>query len=198
MIRIALAALLAAPAAFATQYQIDPVHSRAGFAIKHMMVSKVNGQFKSVKGTVDLDEGKPENTRIDAEIDASTIDTGDAKRDGHLKTPDFFDVANHPKITFKSKKVTSAGPGKYKVDGDLTIRGVTKPVTLDVEGFDQAINTPWGTVKRGGTATTTVNRKDFGVSWQQNLDKGGVVLGDDVKINLDIEMDAKPEKKAEK
>lgn len=198
MIRIALAALLAAPAAFATQYQIDPVHSHAGFTIKHMMVSKVNGQFKSVKGTVDLDDNKPENTKIDAEIDATAIDTGDAKRDGHLKSPDFFDVANHPKITFKSKKVTSAGPGKYKVDGDLTIRGVTKPVTLDVEGFDQAINTPWGTVKRGGTATTTINRKDFGVSWQQNLDKGGVVLSDDVKISLDVEIDAKPEKAAQK
>ena len=195
-IAIAIAALLAAPAAFAAPYTIDPSHSQAGFAVKHMMVSKVNGHFRSVKGTVDYDEAKPEATQIDAEIDATTVDTNDAKRDGHLKSPDFFDVANHPKITFKSKKVKASGPGKFSVAGDLTIRGVTKEVTLDVEGFDQALATPWGTVKRGGSATTTISRKDFGLVWQKALDKGGVVLGDEVKVTLDLEIDAKGDKPA--
>src|SRR5215470_6749202 len=136
MIRLALALLIAAPSAFAATYQIDPSHSSANFQVKHLMVSKVNGKFKDVKGTIEYDEKTPEATKVDAEIDASTVDTGDAKRDGHLKSPDFFDVANHPKITFHGKKVTSHGPGKFTVLGDLTLRGVTKEVALEVEGFD--------------------------------------------------------------
>ena len=198
MIRLALAALLAAPAAFAATYNIDAAHSSANFTIKHMMVSKVNGHFKSVKGSVDFDEARPDATAVNAEIDASSIDTNDAKRDGHLKTPDFFDVAKYPTITFKSTKVTSTGANKFSVLGDLTLHGVTKEVTLDVEGFDQALNTPWGTVKRGGTASTTIRRKDFGLIWQKQLDKGGVMLGDDVKIVIDLEMDAKGAEKAAK
>ena len=202
MIRLALvAALLAAPAAFATPYNIDSAHSSANFTVKHMMVSKVNGHFKSVKGTVDLDEAAPESSSVNAEIDASSIDTGNAGRDGHLKSPDFFDTAKFPTITFKSKKVTSSGAGKYAVIGDLTMHGVTKEVTLDVEGFDhaQAMETPKGTVtKRGGTGTTTINRKDFGLGWNKALDKGGVAVSDEVKVTLDLEIDAKGAEKAAK
>ncbi len=183
MIRLALAAaLLAAPAAFAAQYTIDPAHSSANFQVKHMMVSKVNGHFKSVNGTINLDEAAPEKSSVNAEIDATSIETGDEKRDGHLKSPDFFDVANHPKITFKSTSVKAEGAGKYAVSGDLTMRGVTKPVVLQVEGFDTEVAN-----KRGGTATTTINRKDFGVSWNKSLDKGGVALSEEVKITLEIE-----------
>jgi polyisoprenoid-binding protein YceI len=196
MIRVALAALLLAPAAFAETYQIDPSHSQANFTVKHMMVSKVHGTFHKLSGTIDYDEKAPEKTVVNAEIDASSVSTGDAKRDGHLKTPDFFDVANHPKIIFKSKKVTSSGPGKFSVLGDLTLRGVTKEVTLDVEGFDHAQASPWGTINRGATATTKINRKDFGVSWQKDLDKGGVVVSDEVQITLEIEAVNKPEKSA--
>jgi polyisoprenoid-binding protein YceI len=194
MYRIALAALLAAPAAFAATYQIDPAHSSANFSVKHMMVSNVNGHFKTVKGTVDFDEKNPEAAKVDVVIDAASIDTNDPKRDGHLKSADFFDVANHPQITFKSKKVTSNGAGKYAIVGDLTIRGQTKEVTLDAEGFDHAQATPWGTTRRGGTATTKINRKDFGVSWQKSLDKGGVMVGDEVKLTLEVEMEAKAAK----
>jgi len=183
MIRLALAAaLLAAPSAFAAQYTIDPAHSSANFQVKHMMVSKVNGHFKTVSGTINYDEKEPEKTTIEAEIDAASVDTGDAKRDGHLKSPDFFDTANHPKINFKSTSVKAAGPGKFQVAGDLTMHGVTKPVTLEVEGFDNEVAN-----KRGATATTTINRKEFGVAWNKALDKGGVALSEDVKITLEIE-----------
>jgi polyisoprenoid-binding protein YceI len=198
MIRAALALLLATPSAFAATYQLDPSHSSANFQVRHMMVSKVNGKFKAVKGTIEYDEKTPDATKVDAEIDASTVDTGEPKRDAHLKSADFFDVANHPTITFKSKKVTSHGPGKFTVLGDLTMRGVTKEVSLEVEGFDQVQATPWGTVRRGATATTTVNRKDYGVNWQKQLDKGGVMVSDEVKITLEIEADAKPATSAEK
>ena len=190
----AAAILLAAPLASAATWQIDPAHSQASFQVKHMMVSKVNGTFKSLNGTIEFDPAKPEATTINAEIDATTIDTNQPKRDGHLQSPDFFDVKNHPKITFKSTKVTRGGEGKYKVDGDLTIRGVTKPAVLEVEGWDTEVNTPammGGGKKRGATATTTIHRKDFGVNWNAALDNGGVVVSNDVKVTLEIEANLK-------
>ena len=188
---LALALALPASAAAAT-WEIDNSHSYAGFSVRHMMVSNVKGDFGKVAGTLVLDEKDVTKSTVEATIDASTIDTRDAKRDGHLKTADFFDVEKHPNITFKSTKVekVKGSKEKLKVTGDLTIKGVTKPVVLDVQLPAAETVLPkemGGVTKRGAVATTTINRKDFGVSWNANLDKGGVAVGDEVAITLEIE-----------
>jgi len=189
---LALALLAGIPSpARAAAWEIDPSHSQAGFSVKHMMVANVRGRFQALNGTVEFDPAKPEATRIVAEIDAATIDTEHEKRDTHLKSPEFFDVATHPKITFASKRVKALGKGRYELVGDLTIRGVTKEVVLAVEGFDAEFKDPWGNGKMGGTATTRVNRKDFGVSWNKGLDGGGLLVGEDVQITLEIELTKK-------
>jgi polyisoprenoid-binding protein YceI len=180
------AALLAASPAAASVWELDPSHSAAQFSVTHMMVSTVRGQFSNVHGTVELDDANAANVKVDATIDATTIDTREPKRDGHLKSPDFFDVAKYPTITFKSKKSQKAGEGAYKVTGDLTIHGVTKEVVLDVSGVKSA-----GT-RMGAVATTKVNRKDYGLLWNKALEAGGVVVGDDVDITIDIELVKKP------
>jgi len=180
------AALLAASPAAASVWELDPSHSAAQFSVTHMMVSTVRGQFSNVQGTVELDDANAANVKVDATIDATTIDTREPKRDGHLKSPDFFDVAKYPTITFKSKKSQKAGEGAYKVTGDLTIHGVTKEVVLDVSGV-KAVGT-----RMGAVATTKVNRKDYGLLWNKALEAGGVVVGDDVDITIDIELVKKP------
>jgi len=180
------AALLAASPAAASVWELDPSHSAAQFSVTHMMVSTVRGQFSNVQGTVELDDASAANVKVDATIDATTIDTREPKRDGHLKSPDFFDVAKYPTITFKSKKSQKAGEGAYKVTGDLTIHGVTKEVVLDVSGM-KAVGT-----RMGAVATTKVNRKDFGLNWNKAIEAGGVVVGDDVDITIDIELVKKP------
>jgi polyisoprenoid-binding protein YceI len=177
-----IAALLAASPAAASVWELDPAHSAAQFSVTHMMVSTVRGQLSNVQGTVEIDDANPANLKVDATIDASTIDTREAKRDGHLKSADFFDVAKYPTITFKSKKSQKAGAGAYKVTGDLTMHGVTKEVVLDVTGVKAA-----GT-RMGALATTRVNRKDFGLNWNKALEAGGVVVSDDVDITIDIEL----------
>lgn len=183
------AALLAAPAfAAPTAYDIDTAHSNASFAVKHMMVSTVRGEFGKVEGKVAWDSANLAKSAIEATIDASTISTRDEKRDGHLKSADFFDVANHPKITFKSTKVEKGAKGHFKVTGDLTIRGNTKPVVLDVEGPTAEVKDPMGNTKVGASAKTRINRKDFGVAWNKSLDNGGVVVSDDVDIQIDLEL----------
>jgi polyisoprenoid-binding protein YceI len=186
---VVAAAVLAAPAlAFGATYEIDPVHSHAQFAVKHMMVSTVKGEFGKLAGKINLDEKDITKSSVDVTIDASTIDTRNEARDGHLKSPDFFDVKTHPNITFKSTKVEKAGEGKLKVTGNLTIRGVTKPVVLDVEGPTAPVKSPFdGSTLIGATATTQINRKDFGLNWNKALEAGGVVVGDDVKVTLEIE-----------
>ena len=184
---IASAALLAPAAGFAAELEIDSSHSGASFTVKHMMISNVRGEFNKVSGTFNYNEKDPTKSTVAATIDASSIDTREPKRDEHLKSPDFFDVAKHPKITFKSKKVAKAGEGKLKVTGDLTMRGVTKEVVLDVEGPTKPVKDPWGNLKIGATATTTLNRKDFGLNWNQALEAGGVLVGEDVKVELDLE-----------
>ena len=185
-----LAILLLTPAiALADNYQIDPAHSNASFAVKPMMVSTVRGEFTKLTGKVNLDEKDLTKSTLEASIDASTVNTREPKRDAHLKSADFFDVANHPNLTFKSNKISKVAKGRYKMAGDLTIRGVTKPVTFDVNGFDEESKTPWGSTVRGGVATATVNRKDFGLNWNKPLDKaGGWLVGDDVTITLDVEL----------
>ena len=195
MIRIALAALLAAPAAFAAEYHVDPSHASAGFYVKHMMVSKVHGALNIKSGTIEYDEKAPEKTTVEVTIDAASIKTGDDKRDGHLKSPDFFDVAKFPTITFKSTKVESAGEGKLKVTGNLTMHGVTKPITLDVEGPTAAVKSPWGNMVRAVSATGTVNREEFGLSWNKALEAGGVVVGKEVTLDLNAEISPPAPKK---
>ncbi len=178
------------PAA-AESWDIDSSHSAAQFSVKHLAISNVRGEFHNVKGTVEWDGKSPAGVKIDASIDMTTVDTRDAKRDEHLKGPDFFDAAKFPTMTFKSKKASASGPGKMKIVGDLTLRGVTKEVTLDVDGPTAAIKDPWGNLKVGATATTKINRQDFGVSWSKTLDSGGLVVGNDVDIVLDIEIGRK-------
>lgn len=183
----ALAAVLAAPTlALAAPWALDGAHSKAGFKVRHMMVSWAEGQFKTVDAKIDYDEKKPQNLKIEATIDVASVDTNNDKRDEHLRSPDFFDVANHPKMTFKSTKVKVNKDGSMKVTGDLTMRGVTKSVTLDVEKIGIGTN-PWGQKVLGTSATTKLNRKDFGVAWNQGLEAGGVLVGEEVQVSLNLE-----------
>lgn len=188
--RLALATLavaaLAAPASAQT-WKIDGAHSTARFVVRHMMVSNVHGSFGKVEGTVVYDGKDLSNVKADATIDTSTITTNNEKRDAHLKSPDFFDVAANPTITFKSKRAEAVGNGRFKLVGDLTMRGKTKEVVLDVEGPTDPI-TAQNSTRIGATATTTVNRQDYGVSWSRALDGGGVVVSDDVKVILELEL----------
>src|SRR5215471_7862935 len=185
----AFAAIMAFPAAAATTtWQIDPAHTAAGFAVRHLMISTVRGQFKGVNGTVVWDDQDVSKSTIDVTIDARTIDTSEPKRDEDLRSDKFFDTAKYPAITFKSKKIENVSAGKLKVTGDLTIRGVTKEVVLDVEGPSNPIKDPWGNTRVAANATAKINRQDYGVKWNANIDGGGVVVGDDVNITIDLEM----------
>jgi polyisoprenoid-binding protein YceI len=185
----ALILLLAGPAlADTTTWQIDPDHTSAQFAIRHLMVSTVRGTMGRVTGTVTIDDGDPTKSAVTASVDAKGIDTRNQKRDDHLRSPDFFDVAKYPSLTFTSKKVEKAADGTYKVTGDLTLRDVTKEIVLAVEGSPTPMRDPSGNTKLGGSATTRINRKDFGLNWSKSLDGGGLVVGDDVDITIDIEL----------
>jgi polyisoprenoid-binding protein YceI len=185
----ALAAVLSLPVAAATTtWQIDPAHTAAQFAVKHLMISTVRGQFKGVTGTVNWEDQDISKSTVDVTIDAKTVDTSEPQRDNDLRSEKFFEVAKYPTITFKSKKVEPISAGKLKVTGDLTIHGVTKEVVLDVEGPTAPIKDPWGNTRVALNATTKVNRQDYGVKWNSNIDGGGVVVGDDVNITIDLEM----------
>ncbi len=184
---LATTTLLAAPAAaFASTWELDASHADVAFSVRHMMVSNTKGRFSGVKGTLTVDDKDITKSSITVEIDVNTIDTRDAKRDEHLKSADFFDVAKHPKMTFKSKSVAKAGAG-YKVNGDLTIHGVTKPVVLEVSSLTEPVKTPFGTTIRAVTASTKINRKDFGLTWNKALEAGGVAVGEEVTISIDAE-----------
>ncbi len=183
---LATAALLPS-LALADTYDIDSAHSAAQFSVKHLMVTTVRGELGKVSGTVNYDPKAPDKSSVDVTIDVNGINTREEKRDAHLKSPDFFDVAKYPTATFKSKKVTAAGKNKFKVVGDLTLHGVTKEVPLEVEVSDP-IKDPWGNTKLGATATGTVNRQDFGVKWNKVIDGGGTVVSDNVAITIDVEM----------
>lgn len=184
---IAAALALSLPAA-AESYQIDTSHSVAAFSVRHMMVSTVRGELGPVSGAVVYDKADPSKSTVEATIDVNGISTHDAKRDGHLKSPDFFDVAKYPSATFKSTKVEKDGE-KLKVTGNLTLRGVTKPVVLsvDVPGAEQGMKA-WGVLKTGTSATTKINRKEFGISWGALTDTGGAVVSDEVAVQLDLEL----------
>jgi polyisoprenoid-binding protein YceI len=186
---LVLGLALAVPSvARSSEWQIDPGHSAAHFSVKHMMVTSVRGTFEKVSGTVNLDDKDPTKSSVEVKIDASTIDTREPKRDAHLKSADFFDVANHPEITFKSTKISKAGKDKYKVTGDLTMRGVTKPVTLQVEAPTSELKSPFGHTVRGASATGKINRKDWGLTWNKALEAGGVLVGDEVQLQIDAEL----------
>ena len=184
-----LAAAFAFPAAAATTtWQIDPAHTAASFAVKHLMISTVRGEFKGITGTVNWDDQDITKSTVDVTIDAKTVDTNEPTRDKDLKSDHFFDVEKYPTITFKSKKVEQVAVGKLKVTGDLTIHGVTKEVVLDVEGPSASVKDPWGNTRVAISATTKVNRQDYSVKWNATIDGGGVVVGDDVNITIDLEM----------
>lgn len=186
-----LAVASAAPSvanAAETQWKLDPDHSQVGFRVRHMMVSWARGHFEKFQGTLVLDEAAPERARIDVTIDAASVNTNVAKRDEHLRSTDFFDVTRFPTLTFKSKRVEARGDGRLDVLGDLTIRGVTKPVTLEVSDFGAPRKDPWGGTRRGATATARINRKDFGLVWNGVVEGGGVLVGDEVLLQLEIEL----------
>lgn len=168
---------------------IDSVHSHIGFSVKHMMVATVRGQFKSYSGNVRLDPKDFTKSQFEGEIDVASITTENADRDKHLRTNDFFDAENHPKITFKSSRIELKDAGEYTVHGDLTIRGVTQPVALEVE-FHGTGKNPWGKTVAGVSARASINRKDFGVNFNAALETGGVLVGEKVKLEVDVELTA--------
>jgi polyisoprenoid-binding protein YceI len=172
-------------------WTIDPGHSAAHFSVRHMVVSNVRGEFAGPVGTVTFDPKDLSTLKVDATIDARTVNTRNADRDKDLRGGWFFDVGKYPKITFKSRSVSVDAPGRFRVLGDLTIHGVTKPVTLAVEGPSQEIKDIWGTFRIGATATTRVDRREFGLVYNRMLEGGGAVVGDEVSITIDLEMTRK-------
>jgi polyisoprenoid-binding protein YceI len=182
-----VATVAAAPALPAADYAVDVGHSQVGFSVKHMMVSNVKGSFKKFAGNVHLDESDVSKMTVELSIETDSVDSADVKRDEHLRKPDFFDVKKFPKMTFKSSKVERAGEG-YKVTGDLTIRDVTKSVELSVTGLSGESKDPWGGFRRGATATAKINRTDFGLKWNAALETGGFAVGEDVMLNLEVEL----------
>lgn len=180
--------LLAAAPAAAEVWQIDTAHSRAMFTVKHLGIANIRGDFGGVTGTVDFDGKDVTKARVKAVIDVHSITTRVGPRDEHLKTADFFDAAKHPTMTFVSTSIVPAGKGKYKMTGNLTLRGVTKPVTLDLDQPAGPVKDHMGTVKMGAAATGSINRKDFGVNYHQVLDNGILGVDDIVHIQLDVEL----------
>jgi polyisoprenoid-binding protein YceI len=169
-----------------TTYNIDPSHSGAHFTVRHMMVTNVHGGFRTVKGTVVSDPENPGACRVEAEIDAASIDTREPQRDAHLRSADFLDVEKFPVIAFRSTGVAPAGKGEWKVTGDLTIHGVTRSVVLNVEGLEPEGKDPWGNIRSGATATAKIKRSDFGLTWNATLETGGILVGDDIKIEIEL------------
>jgi polyisoprenoid-binding protein YceI len=169
-------------------YDIDPAHSGAHFSVRHMMISNVKGEFTKVSGTVAFNPDNPAESHVEATIDAASVRTRDEQRDAHLKSADFFDVATYPEIRFVSKSVAAHGEGEYVVKGDLTIHGVTREVALQVEGPTPQVKDPWGNMRAGVAATAKINRKDFGLGWNVALETGGLLVGEQISITLEMEL----------
>ena len=185
----ALALALAPPQrAAAATWEIDPSHTTASFKVRHMMVTWVRGEFARVSGKVEYEATRVAEARADITLDASTIDTREQKRDDHLRSPDFLDAAKFPTLTFRSKAVRAVQDGTFELVGDLTIRGVTREVVLKVEGPSKEYKDPWGNTKVGASATTVINRHDFGASWNKAIEMGGVLVGDEVHITIEVEL----------
>lgn len=192
ILSLALMLLLALPLpVLASTWSLDPAHSSAQFKVRHMMISNVKGGFEKLSATLNLDDADITRSRVDVSIDVASINTGIKQRDDHLRSADFFDVARFPAMTFVSSRVEKAGPGKLNVTGNLTIKGVTRPVLLKVDGLTPEVKDPWGHIRRGASATTTINRRDFGITWNKSMDNGGLVVGEEVAIQLEVEFTRK-------
>uniref|UniRef100_A0A831TIB4 Polyisoprenoid-binding protein n=1 Tax=Thermorudis peleae TaxID=1382356 RepID=A0A831TIB4_9BACT len=168
------------------RWEIDPVHSEIAFSVRHMMVATVRGRFNQFQGVIEFDPAHPESGRVEVTIDAASIDTRNEQRDNHLRSPDFLNVEQYPTITFVSKRIEPLGDNRFRVVGDLTLRGVTREVALDAE-FLGVGKDPWGGERAGFTARTKLNRHDFGASWNVALEAGGFLVGDTLDVTLDIE-----------
>lgn len=185
---ITITALALPVLASAATWNIDPEHSNVGFKVRHLMVSNVKGSFEKFSGVVDINEKDITKSKVSVSIDTNSINTNVQKRDEHLRSADFFDVAKFPTMTFVSKKIAKAGKDKLKVTGDLTLHGISKEVVLEVEGPAKESKDPWGNLRSGATASTKINRKDFGLVYNAVLETGGVAVGEEVAISLEIEM----------
>ncbi len=168
-------------------WQVDPAHTQINFSVRHMMISRVRGQFEKFSGSVALDEANPANTRVDFQIETASINTREPQRDGHLRSPDFFNVEAYPYMTFQSKRVEILDDSHARLTGDLTIRNIRREVTLEVEYSGRA-RSPWGTVSVGFTASAKINRKDWELTWNQALETGGVLVSDEVDISIELEL----------
>lgn len=176
-----------ATAATTSTWNIDSVHSSAQFKVKHMMISNVKGEFTTITGSLKYDGKNIANSYVEASIDATAINTRDSQRDAHLKSPDFFDVEKFPALTFKSTSISKKADGELAVAGELTIHGVTRPVVFEVEGPSAPMKDPWGNTRLGLSASTHISRKDFGLTWNSTLETGGILVGDEVAISLDVQ-----------
>jgi len=171
-----------------TQWQVDPAHSAAHFSVRHLMISNVRGEFSKLSGSVVIDPQDLTRSTVEVSMETASVNTREPQRDEHLRSADFFDVANHPAITFRSKRIAPAGPGHFKLTGDLTIRGVTNEVTFDLEGPTPEVKDPWGNVRAGVTATAKISRKDFGMTFNALIEGGGVMVGDEVSLTIEAEL----------
>jgi polyisoprenoid-binding protein YceI len=174
--------------ATASTWRIDPEHTSIQFTVRHMMVSNVKGVFHKFNGQFEIDDKEITNTRASAVINVASIDTGIEKRDEDLRSANFFDVSKYPSMTFVSKRIVRIGANSFKMTGDLTIHGITREVILDMEGLETVVKDPWGNIRRGATLTGMINRKDFGLTYNKLLETGGLVVGDEVKINIEVEL----------
>jgi len=189
---VSLAVALLAPAARATTWEIDPAHTTVEFSIRHMTVSNVRGVFDKVSGTAVADQADLSKATIQATIETASVNTRNEKRDAHLRSPDFLDAEKFPTMTFKSKKIQQGPEGHWMVTGDLTLHGVTKEVVLDVEGPTPTIKDPMGSMRAGAHATAKLKRTDFGIVYSKTLETGGLMLGDDIQVSIDVEAVQKP------
>ena len=179
-------ALLASLAA-ADTWNLDAAHTRVGFRVQHMMVSSVEGSFPGVSGTLEMDPGKVSTADVQITVDIASIDTANEQRDEHLRSPDFLDADQFPEMTYTTSKVKVNKDGSFDLIGELTLHGVTKPVTLHATGLSQSVIDPWGNERMGARATGTIDRQAFGVKWNQALEAGGLLVGDEVELSIDVE-----------
>lgn len=182
-----MAATIAAPQTATSLWNLDPVHSVAEFKVKHMMISYVKGQFSGISGTLVLDEADITQSRVEASLDAATVNTGNSQRDEHLRSADFFEVEKHPALSFRSTGIRRTGPQQLAVSGNLTMRGVTRPVVFEVDGPSAPGQDPWGNTRLGLSATARINRKEFGLTWNAALETGGILVGEEVTITLEVQ-----------